>query len=85
LTGVAVNVTAIPLHVGLAPVVIAVETEGITVVFTVIVVVPLVAVVVLGQVALEVSITSITSLLASVVLLKTAVVAPPTGTLFILH
>ena len=54
MVGVAVNDTEEPAHAGLLPAVIAVETEGVTFEFTVMVIPVLVAVVVVTQDALEV-------------------------------
>jgi uncharacterized membrane protein len=63
-----VNVTVEPEQVGFEPVVIAAETEGITVVFTVIAIALLVTIPGLAHVAVEVITTSIDSPLVSVVL-----------------
>lgn len=66
MVGVAVKVTDEPEHVGLLPVVIAIVTDGVTVVFTVIVMPVLVAVAGEGQLALLVIEQVITSPLAGV-------------------
>jgi hypothetical protein len=56
LVGVAVNVAEEPAHIGLVPVVSAIETAGTRVAFTVIVIPALVAVVGLAQEELDVMI-----------------------------
>jgi hypothetical protein len=56
LVGVAVKVAEEPAHIGLVPDVSAIETEGTSTGFTVIVIPELVAVVGLAQVAFDVSI-----------------------------
>ena len=67
MVGFAVKVTVLPEQVGLEPVVIAIDADGVTVVFTVIVIPALVAVVGEAQVAFDVITTSMISPLISVV------------------
>jgi hypothetical protein len=76
LVGVAVKVTLVPVHIVCAPVVMAIDTEGGDIVFTVIVIAALVTDVGLAQAALLVMVTVIASLLAKVVLVNVAFVAP---------
>ena len=66
--GVAVNVTLVPAHIVWLPVVIAVNTEGVNVGLTTIVIPVLVAVVGVAQEALLVKVQVSTSALAKVVL-----------------
>lgn len=67
-TGVAVKVSEVPEQAGLVPVVSAIETEGVTVEFTVMVILLLVAVEGLAQLAFEVMTQETTSLFPKVVL-----------------
>lgn len=68
MVGVAVKVTADPEQVGFDPAVIAIATEGVTVEFTAMVILLLLAVVGLAQGELEVITHDTTSLFANVVL-----------------
>ena len=68
MVGVAVNTNALPVHVGVAPVVIAILTDGVTTAFTVMVIPLEVAVGAVVQVALVVITQVITSEVANVVL-----------------
>ncbi len=73
LVGVAVNINALPVHVGLAPVVMAIFTAGVTAGFTTMLMVLEVAVVPVIQLPPVTVITQLTALpFANVVLLNVA-------------
>jgi hypothetical protein len=73
---VAVNVTEEPIHIGLAPAVIAIDTDGTRVAFTVIVIPELVAVVGLAQGELDVIIQVTMSPFTKVVVVKIVLFIP---------
>ena len=76
MVGVAVKVTEDPAQVGLVPEVIAIETEGTSTGFTVIVIPVLVAVVGLAQVAFEVKTQVTTCPLVKAVVVNVAELVP---------